>query len=65
MLETHKLLGIILIITGTFDMVVLPRILARAKGESNPPFVTAIVWVMALATMIAGLLCFIGVFGTF
>jgi|PlaIllAssembly_1097288.scaffolds.fasta_scaffold3956947_1 hypothetical protein len=65
MIEIYKLLGIILVITGAVDMIILPRIIARAKGDANTPIVTAAIWVMALATMIAGGLCFFGVFGTF
>jgi len=65
MIEIYKLLGIILIITGAVDIIILPRIIARAKGDKNPPFVTGLIWFMALGTMIAGALCFFGVFGTF
>jgi hypothetical protein len=65
MIETYKLLGIILIATGIVDMVVLPRILARVREEKGTPLVTSVIWVVALGTMIVGLLCFLGVFGTF
>lgn len=65
MIEIYKLLGIILVITGAVDMIILPRILARAKGDQNTPFVTTLIWIMALATMIAGALSFLGVFGKF
>jgi len=65
MIEIYKLLGIILVATGAVDIVVLPRILSKAKGDANSPFVTAVIWIMALATMVAGALCFFGVFGTF
>ncbi len=65
MIEIYKLLGIILVATGAVDMIILPRIIARAKGEKNTPFVTTIIWIMALGTMVAGGLCFFGVFGTF
>jgi hypothetical protein len=65
MIEIYKLLGIILVITGAVDMIILPRIIARAKGDKNTPFVTSLIWIMALGTMVAGGLCFFGIFGTF
>jgi len=65
MFETYKILGVILVATGAVDMIVLPRIIARAKGEKNSPFVTTLIWIVALATMVVGGLCFFGTFGTF
>ncbi len=65
MIEIYKLLGIILVITGAVDMVIMPKILARARGDQNAPLVTTIIWVVALGTMVAGGLCYFGVFGTF
>lgn len=65
MIEIYKILGIILVVTGAVDMIILPRIIARAKGDKNTPFATALIWVIALGTMIAGGLCYFGVFGTF
>jgi hypothetical protein len=65
MIATYKLLGIILVATGIVDIVILPKILAKAKGDANTTVLTAIVWIMAVVTMIAGLLCFLGIFGIF
>jgi hypothetical protein len=65
MIEIYKLLGIILVLTGAVDMVILPRIIARAKGDKNTPLVTTLIWVVALGTMIVGGLCYFGIFGTF
>jgi hypothetical protein len=65
MIEIYKLLGIILVITGAVDMIILPRIIARAKGDKNTPLVTTLIWVIAFGTMIVGGLCYFGIFGTF
>jgi len=63
-METYKILGIILVFTGVFDMVVLPRIIAKRMTE-NIQVVTTAIWVAALVTMAAGAACFFGVFGEF
>ncbi len=64
-MEFYKILGVLLIAIGAFDMVVLPRLLARAKEVKKTPIVTSIIWIFALVTMLFGLLCFFGVFGEF
>jgi len=63
-MEMYKLLGVILVCTGVFDMVVLPRIITKRMTE-NTQIVTAAIWVAALVTMAAGAACFFGVFGEF
>jgi len=63
-MEMYKILGIILVVTGVFDMVVLPRIITQRMTE-NTQVVTAAIWVAALMTMAAGAACFFGVFGEF
>ena len=63
-MEMYKLLGIILVCTGVFDMVVLPRIITKRMTE-NTQVVTAAIWFAAFLTMAAGAACFFGVFGEF
>ena len=63
-MEVYKILGIVLVVTGLFDMVVLPRIITGRMTE-NTQLVTAAIWVAAFLTMAAGAACFFGVFGEF
>jgi hypothetical protein len=63
-METYKILGIVLVFTGLFDMVVLPRIIVNRMTE-NTQIVTTAIWIAALLTMAAGAACFFGVFGEF
>ena len=64
-MEFYRILGIILIAIGAFDMVVLPRLFSRIKDEEKTPVITSVIWIFALGTMLFGLLCFLGVFGEF
>ena len=64
-MEFYKIVGILLVAVGAFDMIVIPRLLTRAKEVKKTPIVTSIIWISALVTMLFGLLCFFGVFGEF
>ena len=62
-MEMYKIIGIILVITGVVDIIVLPRIFSRL--EKNSTLITAIVWLFAVTTIILGTLCLLGKFGEF
>ena len=65
MIEVYQIVGIVLVVSGFFDIVVLPRIITRARGEALPSFVTTIIWFFGLATIFIGVLFYLNVFDLF
>jgi len=65
MVGISKLAGIILVVMGAVEMVVLPRILTKGKDENAARVVGTVVWLSSLATVVIGVLFFLGVFGEF
>lgn len=66
MIEMYQILGIALVVSGFFDIVVLPRIITRTRGEAPPLFATTtIIWLIGLATILVGVLIYLNVFDIF
>jgi hypothetical protein len=64
-MDLNKIVGIVLVASGFFDIVVLVKILERARGEGLPSFITAAIWITGVLTIIIGSLLYLGVFGKF
>ena len=52
-------------VSGFFDIIVLPRIITRGREETLPSFVPAIIWLIGLATILAGILIYLNIFNIF
>jgi hypothetical protein len=65
MMEMYQIVGIFLVVSGFFDIVVLPRIVARTREEALPSFVSAIIWLIGLATILVGVLIYLRILDIF
>lgn len=64
-MDLYKIVGIILVATGFFDIVVMARVLERARGERLPSLITAAIWTTGVLTIVIGSLLYLGIFGKF
>ena len=64
-MELYKIVGIILVASGFFDIVVLTRVLERARGERLSSLIKAAIWITGVITIVIGSLLYLGIFGEF
>jgi len=65
MIEMYQIIGIVLVVSGFFDIIVLPRIIARTRGKALPSFASSIIWLIGLATILVGILIYLRILDIF